>query len=291
MSAQPWLKFYPSDWRADPALRMCGLAARGLWIEMISLMHEAEPYGHLIVAGVKPTVAQIASLTGAPADQVEDLIHELESAGVFSRTGDGVIVSRKMVRSAEKARVDRENGRRGGNPSLKPTGGLTPPDNPGPKPNGKGTPFAQIPDTRVQNPERDSLPPPPDPTAAREPVVVVQAPDPTFRERILVAMGHDATGVTATGRIVGNPSDMLEATRWQRDLGLDEATILAVVAEVMAVKRDGAPTAFRYFTGAMQRRSGELHLPPLQPIAQPAKPPDVPAFDLEAFKRRNPDFR
>lgn len=39
--SDPWLKFYPTDWRSDPALKMCSLAARGLWIEMIALMHEA----------------------------------------------------------------------------------------------------------------------------------------------------------------------------------------------------------------------------------------------------------
>jgi len=48
---QPWLKFFPSDWRADPALRMCSLAARGLWIEMLCLMHEARPHGSLLVNG------------------------------------------------------------------------------------------------------------------------------------------------------------------------------------------------------------------------------------------------
>ena len=51
---KPWLKFYPADWRADPRLRMCSLAARGLWIELMSYMHEGEPYGHLTIDGVPP---------------------------------------------------------------------------------------------------------------------------------------------------------------------------------------------------------------------------------------------
>ena len=34
MSGHPWLKFYPSDWRADIALRVCSIAARGLYFEM-----------------------------------------------------------------------------------------------------------------------------------------------------------------------------------------------------------------------------------------------------------------
>jgi len=48
----PWMKFYPADWRSDPMLRLCSLAARGLWAEMICLMHEAEPYGSLLVNGI-----------------------------------------------------------------------------------------------------------------------------------------------------------------------------------------------------------------------------------------------
>ena len=100
--SDPWFKFFPTDWRADPSLRMCSLAARGLWIEMIGLMHEAVPYGHLLMSGNSPTDSQLALLAGAPSDQIPDLIGELEAAGVFSRTTKGVIYSRRMTRTAKK---------------------------------------------------------------------------------------------------------------------------------------------------------------------------------------------
>lgn len=148
MKRNPWMKFYPSDWRADPRLRICSLAARGLWMEMLSLMHEAEPYGHLLVSGISPTDAQIGVLAGAPSDQIPELIGELESAGVFSRTKDRVIYSRRMTRDAKKRVVSRQNGKFGGNPSLlKQTGNLpwdNPPDNMGVKP--------QRPEARGQRP-------------------------------------------------------------------------------------------------------------------------------------------
>lgn len=112
------MKFYPTDWRSDPALRMCRLSARGLWIEMIALMHEAAPYGHLLVSGRSPTNAQLAVLVGTSPDQIPELIGELESAGVFSRTREGVIYSRKMTRLAKKAAIARKNGKNGGNPTL-----------------------------------------------------------------------------------------------------------------------------------------------------------------------------
>lgn len=119
---KPWLKFYPSDWRADQTLRICGAAARGLWIEMLCLMHEAKPYGHLIVSGRPVTEAQLATLSGFPQDQVFASLAELENAGVFSRTAKGVIYSRRMTRDEAKAVKCSQAGEKGGgNPALKRT--------------------------------------------------------------------------------------------------------------------------------------------------------------------------
>ncbi len=131
MSSQPWLKFYPTDWRSDPALRMCSIAARGLWMEMLCLMHEASPRGSLIVGGVTVSDKQLAILSALTEGEVCDLLAELEDAGVFSRDDDGTIYSRKMRRDTEKAERDKANGRKGGNPSFKkdnpvPVADLTP---------------------------------------------------------------------------------------------------------------------------------------------------------------------
>jgi hypothetical protein len=117
--SDPWLRFYTTDWRSDPRLRMCSAAARGMWIEMICLMHEATPYGHLLIHGQSPNEAQLASLTGIPAAELPHLVAELERLGVFSRTKEGVIYSRKLVRMASRAAKARRNGKLGGNPSLR----------------------------------------------------------------------------------------------------------------------------------------------------------------------------
>lgn len=142
----PWLKFYPSDWRSDPKLRMCSLAARGLWIEMLALMHEANPRGHLLVNGIAPSDTQLSALIGSPLDR--SLIDELEQVGVFSRTKDGVIYSRRMTRDEEKAVIYRANGACGGRP---------------PKPKENQTqnqkPNTQIPEARIQSLEKKILRP------------------------------------------------------------------------------------------------------------------------------------
>lgn len=117
--SDPWMKFYPSDWRADPALRMCSLAARGLWAEMMCIMHEAEPYGHLLVNGITLDAKQLASLSGGALRETVNALAELDCCGVLSRTEDGTIYSRRMKRDREKAERDKANGKGGGNPRLK----------------------------------------------------------------------------------------------------------------------------------------------------------------------------
>ena len=124
MALRPWSKFYWADWRADPRLRMCSLAARGLWVELCGLAHEAEPYGHVLVESMAPTVDQLAMLAGAPRKVVVAALAELETAGVFSRTQDGVIYSRRMVRDKEREQEGRESANRrwgSGEPNRSPT--------------------------------------------------------------------------------------------------------------------------------------------------------------------------
>lgn len=135
----PWMKFYPADWRADPALRMCSLAARGLWMEMLSIMHEADPRGSLLINGKTIGTKQLASLCGATHRETIALSKELETAGVFSRAEDGTIFSRRMKRDDEKASRDKANGKAGGNPRL----------------NARVNPLdkAQSPKARSQNPD------------------------------------------------------------------------------------------------------------------------------------------
>jgi len=115
---KPWFKFYPQDWRSDEKLRLCSLAARGLWVECMCIMHRAERYGHLEIQGTPLTEAQLAAQVGASADEVAHLIGELEQAGVFSRNRKGVIYSRRMTEDHKKANAARKNGQNGGNPAL-----------------------------------------------------------------------------------------------------------------------------------------------------------------------------
>lgn len=88
----------------------------------------------------------------------------------------------------------------------------------------------------------------------------------TFREQMLDAMGAPSSGiVNARPTALGGRVDMMIADKWMNDLGLSEATILTVIREIAADKRDGPPSSFKYFTPAMQREAARLAQAPLMP--------------------------
>lgn len=233
---QPWMKWYPADWRADPALRMCSFAAQGLWIAMLGVMHEAEPYGHLLVNGRAPTARQLSGLLGGTEKEIAGLLQELDEAGVFSRDDEGVIYSRRMVRDKAKADADRENGKRGGNPKLSTT------DKPPNKPEGKPRKEtggltegdkAQRPEARGQMPEEES-------TATAEHVAArPEPPAGPDRDAIAVVALADQEFQAAfreTARAWPAPLDKAIARQWL-DAGATPDLIRSVVAAQSAKLR------------------------------------------------------
>jgi len=126
---RPAFMFYPADWRKDPQLGACSHQARGLWFEIMLVMHECEPYGHASIDGRPIDDERLARLCRWPVKSFRRSLNELSSNGVFSRTADGTIYSRRMVRDEGKRGKAAEYGRRGGNPALlNPS--LNPPINP-----------------------------------------------------------------------------------------------------------------------------------------------------------------
>ena len=98
----PWIKFYPGDWRNNLALQGCSLAARGLWVELLALMRGCPREG-LLTTNCKPmTTARIAALVNAEEAEIVRLLAELEAAKVVKRI-DGCIASTRMMRWAQKA--------------------------------------------------------------------------------------------------------------------------------------------------------------------------------------------
>lgn len=120
----PWSKFWWQDYDRDPALRRCSLEAEGLWMRLLCIMAEAEPYGRLLVGGTVPTAKEIARMVGRGLTEraVSKLMAELLKHKVYSLDDDGVPHSRRMVREVLKREEARIYGARGGNPALKKGG-------------------------------------------------------------------------------------------------------------------------------------------------------------------------
>jgi hypothetical protein len=256
------MKFYPSDWRSDPALRMCSMAARGLWIEIIALMHEATPYGHLTINGKAVSEKQLAALCGGSPDEITDLLLELEASGVFSRKKNGVIFSRRMERDEIKSRKNRENGEKGGNPSLSKDNEKEQSLNPEVK--------AQKPEARSQSPEAESS---------------IVSLEPAERPALCVAVGKkitDAMGVTNDRRWMGNWSSVSVWLAKGYDPELDILpTVLATIDRLKRTKRK-MPGSLNYFEKAIE----ENYLRRIETGTGATKP----NVELVVLKKAQPEF-
>lgn len=106
-------------------MRQCSAAARGLWADLMCLMHEGEPYGHLTAP-----LDLILRITGLTEEVYAALLAELETERasgkrVAYRTEEGAIYSRRMVRDEARRGVLAANGKHGGRPVKVLTGGGT----------------------------------------------------------------------------------------------------------------------------------------------------------------------
>lgn len=81
MPSLPSFQFYPADWRNDLALRACSFAARGVWIDIICLLHTADEYGVF-----RMKLSALATACGAPIE----LLQELAAANVLKGSDSGL---------------------------------------------------------------------------------------------------------------------------------------------------------------------------------------------------------
>lgn len=186
---QPYSRFFWRDYEQDLNLSACHPFAQAIWMRMLCVMQQGEPYGHLRMeprqaahvpppagnsggggraggpprgipsgpprggaAGVPDGLAGgvpggglesryklpkngslehlIFSRCGVTEDQMAWSIAHLEEHGVFSRTPEGIIYCRRMVRE-HKAHADRVERARKAREIYERKRGKNPPDNPG----------------------------------------------------------------------------------------------------------------------------------------------------------------
>lgn len=217
MSA-PWMKFYPRDWRGDQALRAVSVAARGLWMECLCIMHEAKPYGHLVLNGAPVEADALARMTGVSVDEVSALLAELRQAGVLSMTSKGVVFSRRMTKDHARAQKGRKAANRRWSQA---SDDVQQSEEPNGLPN--GDPITQKPEAREQKEEKG----PDGPLSESQ---VSDAPKPS-RKRNAYPPEFDA--LWAAYPVDQNMSKKEAFDAWKR---LDDGDRTAVMASVPAFR-------------------------------------------------------
>ena len=99
MSKLRWAQFFWTDWRSDSALNLCSLPARGVWIELLCLAAQGDPYGTVTIKGKVPTADELFNLIAPRGTRRRDFEHwmgELEANGVAQRDPRGALYSPRM---------------------------------------------------------------------------------------------------------------------------------------------------------------------------------------------------
>jgi len=119
MVKSPSFQFYPADWLNDIKLQSCSLDAQGLLINLMCLMHQANPYGYLIINGSKPSDKEVARLLRLHHKTYQARLKELILYGALKQGENGIIFCKRMVEDEYLRTIRREAGKMGGSPLLK----------------------------------------------------------------------------------------------------------------------------------------------------------------------------
>jgi len=66
---RPAFQFYPADWRNNAKLRRCSEAARGVWMDILCVLHDSDEYGVC-----RWPLADLARAAGSPLKLVRELV-------------------------------------------------------------------------------------------------------------------------------------------------------------------------------------------------------------------------
>ena len=103
MKKLPYFNFYPADWRKDPAVQALNYTERGIWIELLCLMHESDIRGYLMLNGKPMTDGIISRILGIPLDEWMVARESLVLFGVCSVDAQNhALFSRRMVRDTKE---------------------------------------------------------------------------------------------------------------------------------------------------------------------------------------------
>ena len=115
----PALQFYVGDWKKDLGVQALGYEERGIWIELLFLMHESERRGYFQLNGKAVPDEMTSKILRIHGNKWKKVKRKLEETNIVSFEPDtGIMFNRRMVRDEEKREKSKENGKLGGNPNF-----------------------------------------------------------------------------------------------------------------------------------------------------------------------------
>jgi hypothetical protein len=111
--AKVFIKFFPKDWGND--VKPLSLTARGLLIELIILL--AKNKGTITL-----DILYLKRSTGGTTKEINKALNEFKKHNILDFKIDDLgthVKSRKIIKGISKSLINKENGKNGGNPSLK----------------------------------------------------------------------------------------------------------------------------------------------------------------------------
>lgn len=136
------MQFYPGDWRKDPGIQALTYEERGIWFELLLMMHESEEYGYLTLNGYPIENQRLAQMLNLPRAKVDEVMQTFLDLGVAKREkrslktkdltghnsgdnhGDNVIpfyfvYCKRLVEDCKLREGKSVVGKQGGNPNFK----------------------------------------------------------------------------------------------------------------------------------------------------------------------------
>lgn len=240
----PWFKFYPADFMHG----VRGLGPREVGIYTMLLCKIYEEGGP-----IEYHARRLSTYCGVPLKTFEIVMETLVNLGKIQEV-EGRLINARAEAEIASREADLKNASKAGKASAEKRQQ---------KQQKQATDVEQPFNNKEEDTDKEY-----DGDDTREREVSQLPAGATDREHILKAIGVDpVSGLTGPrGRMLGTPSDMLIAARWLALPGMNIDHVCQAVCGVMRQKRDGVPSSFSYFDRAMQEFSGQLTLPPLEPI-------------------------
>lgn len=113
MAKAPSFQFYPGDWMKDPSLSMCAPATRGIWADILCVIHELNQGGTAV--GSAEQFARACRCTSIEFVAAADELSSTGTADIEQRNGRYHIHSRRMERDLQVRAAREAAGELGGN--------------------------------------------------------------------------------------------------------------------------------------------------------------------------------